>query len=83
MGELSLDTQLSGSYEDFKGNFIIKSIDTLLLECLDQCMYISPNIYKKAGKLSVHYATFLGSLPYSCSVHQRAELSDLGVRCWG
>ena len=34
----------------------------------------SPNIYKEAGKLSVHYATtFLTLLPYSCSVHQRVE----------
>ena len=46
------------------------SIDTIKAMCILQS---SPNIYKEAGKLSVHYATFLASLPYSCSVHKRAE----------
>ena len=44
---------------------------------------ISPNIYKEAGKLRVHYATFLPSLPYSCSVHQeqndQIQDSDAGA----
>ena len=44
---------------------------------------ISPNIYKEAGKLSVHYATFPALLPYSCRVHKeqndQIQESDAGA----
>ena len=44
---------------------------------------ISPNIYKEAGKLSVHYATFPALLPYSCKVHKeqndQIQESDAGA----
>ena len=43
----------------------------------------SPNIYKEAGKLSVHYATFPALLPYSCRVHKeqndQIQESDAGA----
>ena len=44
---------------------------------------ISPNIYKEAGKFSVHYATFPALLPYSCRVHKEQndqnQESDAGA----
>ena len=43
----------------------------------------SPNTYKEAGKLSVHYATFPILLPYSCRVHKeqsgQIQESDAGA----
>ena len=44
---------------------------------------LSPNIYKEAGKLSVHYTTFPALLPYSCRVHKeqndQIQESDAGA----
>ena len=46
-------------------------------------LFHSPNIYKEAGKLSVHYATFPALLPYSCRVHKeqndQIQESDAGT----
>ena len=39
-----------------------------------------PNIYKEARKLSVHYATFLASVPYSCRMI-RFRKQMLGLVC--
>ena len=54
-------------------------LDNVYLEgTVSQLFYVGPglyfpNIYKEAEKLSVHYATFLAPLPYSCSVRKTAE----------
>ena len=63
--------------------YLVQSRTFRKVSSSSNCADHTPNIYKEAGKLSVHYSTFPALLPYSCRVHKeqndQIQESDAGA----